>query len=82
MILDLLSCHRKMANRPASGEMREGEKRELDLMGKLHIISRSSHPFSDRKGACILLGNELKKLGIEKETPAVVTIFRCRTILS
>jgi predicted phosphoribosyltransferase len=45
-------------------------------MGKLHIISRSSHPFSDRKEAGILLGNELKKLGIEKEKPAVVAILR------
>jgi predicted phosphoribosyltransferase len=45
-------------------------------MGKLHIISRSSHPFSDRKEAGVLLGNELKKLGIEKEKPAVVAILR------
>ncbi|MGZ3635444.1 MAG: phosphoribosyltransferase [Syntrophales bacterium] len=45
-------------------------------MGKLHIVSRSSHPFSDRREAGILLGNELKKLGIEKEEPAVVAILR------
>ena len=45
-------------------------------MGKLHIVSRSSHPFSDRREAGILLGNELKKLGIEKEKPAVVAILR------
>ena len=45
-------------------------------MGKLHIISTSSHPFSDRKEAGVLLGNELKKLGVEKEKPAVVAILR------
>jgi predicted phosphoribosyltransferase len=45
-------------------------------MGRLYIISRSSHPFSDRKEAGVLLGNELKKLGIEKEKPAVVAILR------
>jgi hypothetical protein len=36
-------------------------------MGKLHIMSRSSQPFSDRKEAGILLGNELKKLELERE---------------
>jgi putative phosphoribosyl transferase len=45
-------------------------------MGRLYIISRSGHPFSDRKEAGVLLGNELKKLGIEKEKPAVVAILR------
>ena len=45
-------------------------------MGKLHIVSRSSRPFSDRKEAGVLLGNELKKLGIDKEKPAVLGILR------
>jgi len=45
-------------------------------MGKLLIISRSSHPFADRKEAGILLGGELKKLGLEKENPVVVSILR------
>ncbi len=45
-------------------------------MGKLHIVSRSSRPFSDRKEAGVLLGNELKKLDIEKEKPAVIAILR------
>lgn len=45
-------------------------------MGKLKIISRSNRPFFDRKEAGVLLGNELKKLGIEKEKPVVVAILR------
>ncbi|MGC9975603.1 MAG: phosphoribosyltransferase family protein [Syntrophales bacterium] len=45
-------------------------------MGKLQIISRSNRPFFDRKEAGVLLGNELKKLGIEKEKPVVVAILR------
>ena len=45
-------------------------------MGKLHIISRSSQPFSDRREAGILLGNELKKRELEKENPVVVAILR------
>ncbi len=45
-------------------------------MGKLHIISRSSRPFFDRKEAGTLLGTELKELGIEKERPLVVAILR------
>lgn len=45
-------------------------------MGKLHIVSRSSRPFFDRKEAGVLLGNELKKLGIDKEKPAVLGILR------
>jgi len=46
------------------------------LIGKLHIISRSSQPFSDRKEAGILLGNELKNLDLEKENPVVAAILR------
>jgi len=45
-------------------------------MGKVHIVSRSSRPFSDRKEAGVLLGNELKKLGVDKEKPAVLGILR------
>jgi putative phosphoribosyl transferase len=45
-------------------------------MGKLHIISGSSQPFSDRREAGILLGNELKTLKLEKENPIVVAILR------
>ena len=45
-------------------------------MGELHVISRSSQPFSDRKEAGILLGDELKKLELEKEKPVVVAILR------
>ncbi len=45
-------------------------------MGNLHIISRSGHPFSDRKEAGGLLGDELKKLGLEKAKPLVVAILR------
>ena len=36
-------------------------------MGKLNIMSRSNQPISDRKEAGILLGNELKKLELERE---------------
>jgi putative phosphoribosyl transferase len=45
-------------------------------MGKLHIISRSSQPFSDRREAAILLGNELKNLELKREDPVVVAILR------
>lgn len=45
-------------------------------MGKLHIISRSSQPFPDRREAGILLGNELKTLELERENPIVVAILR------
>ena len=45
-------------------------------MGKLHIISRSSQPFPDRRAAGILLGNELKTLELERENPIVVAILR------
>ena len=46
------------------------------MMGTLHIISRSSEPFSDRKEAGILLGDELKKSELEKENPVVLAILR------
>jgi predicted phosphoribosyltransferase len=45
-------------------------------MGKLHIISRSSQPFPDRREAGILLGSELKTLELERENPIVVAILR------
>ncbi|HYA13726.1 MAG TPA: phosphoribosyltransferase family protein, partial [Syntrophales bacterium] len=45
-------------------------------MGKLRIISRSSQPFSDRKEAGLLLGDELKNLDLEKEDPVIVAILR------
>ena len=45
-------------------------------MGKVHIISRSSQPFLDRNEAGILLGNDLKKLELEKQNPVVVAILR------
>ncbi len=45
-------------------------------MGEMHIISRDSQPFSDRKEAGMLLGNKLKNLELEKENPVVVAILR------
>ncbi|HVO67718.1 MAG TPA: phosphoribosyltransferase family protein [Syntrophales bacterium] len=45
-------------------------------MGELRIISRSSQPFSDRREAGVLLGDELKNLELEKEDPIVVAILR------
>jgi len=51
-------------------------------MGELHIISRSSQPFSDRKEAGTLLGNELKKSQLEKENPVIVAILRGGVIVA
>jgi predicted phosphoribosyltransferase len=45
-------------------------------MEKLHIVSRSSEPFSDRKEAGALLGEELTKLDFDEETPVVIAILR------
>lgn len=46
------------------------------MMGKLHIVSRSSEAYSDRKEARILLGIELKNRELEQENPVVVAILR------
>jgi predicted phosphoribosyltransferase len=45
-------------------------------MGELHIISRSSRLFQDRKEAGRLLGENLKMMAWTKESPVVLGILR------